>query len=559
MLLLLLIPGGVRAEPYALLSSPGGGPPSSICPAGHTCYYVSSSGGNDSNNGTSQTTPWQTTSKVESKLSTFTAGDEVLFKRGDTWTGDNSTNVSIVFGDTASHAIAGSPGNPIVFGAYGTGAQPLFDGAGYNPYGFAAVNPSNAVHDVTIDNFEFKHVFVAPIYFVSSGATQLGSGITFSNNTVHNTGPSCYTTNGACKSPKSSPPAWTSGTGYALNAVLQPTSSAGVICPDGSGAGNAKCYIYRQTNPSGCTSGTSVPTWNQTVASTTTGDGTCSWYNTGANDGQGHYANQINGEDDAGGAHAYHIIGNYVHDVDGWNCYEIHHDTGAFLVSGNTGGPGCEHGIFDVKGSGTVATPGMEINNIGIGGALEGYQTTTTFYTENAFNNGATVYWEQNIAYDVTFAFQSCPGDAAPSGNWASNNYYYNNTIYLPAGISGATGFNDNCGQTGSRGVSTIDIRNNIIDGGAGSSININKGYATATENYNNIGGAQGSAGFFFAALPQGAKDQSTANGNACNPSYVNASTHDFRLLSGSCDVGAGLGSLVSGNNNIGYYNGTGQ
>ncbi len=49
-----------------------------------TNYYVSSSG-NDANSGTSESSPWKTLNKVNS----FTPkpGDQILFKRGDEWTG----------------------------------------------------------------------------------------------------------------------------------------------------------------------------------------------------------------------------------------------------------------------------------------------------------------------------------------------------------------------------------------------------------------------------------------------------------------------------------------
>ncbi len=49
-----------------------------------TNYYVSSSG-NDANSGTSESSPWKTLNKVNS----FTPkpGDQILFKRGEEWTG----------------------------------------------------------------------------------------------------------------------------------------------------------------------------------------------------------------------------------------------------------------------------------------------------------------------------------------------------------------------------------------------------------------------------------------------------------------------------------------
>lgn len=91
-----------------------------ICRA--TDYYVSSTGSN-SNNGTSQTTPWQTLSKVESvcNAGTILPGDRILFKRGDSFTG------SIIIGSIwGKRAKSGTAANPITFSAYGTGAKPIF-------------------------------------------------------------------------------------------------------------------------------------------------------------------------------------------------------------------------------------------------------------------------------------------------------------------------------------------------------------------------------------------------------------------------------------------------
>jgi len=76
-----------------------------------TRFYVSNTG-NDSNNGTSELTPWLTCNMV-SFGHTFTAGDIVSFKRGDTWK-------EILYVTNS-----GSSGNPIVFNDYGTGNKPI--------------------------------------------------------------------------------------------------------------------------------------------------------------------------------------------------------------------------------------------------------------------------------------------------------------------------------------------------------------------------------------------------------------------------------------------------
>ena len=78
-----------------------------------TDYYVSNSG-NDSNPGMSETLPWRSLEKINSF--TPSPGNQVLFKRGDEWNGTLTVNAS------------GSSGNPIVYGAYGTGAKPVISG-----------------------------------------------------------------------------------------------------------------------------------------------------------------------------------------------------------------------------------------------------------------------------------------------------------------------------------------------------------------------------------------------------------------------------------------------
>jgi len=76
-------------------------------------YYVSQSGGADSNPGT-QALPWQTLAKVNG--STFSPGDTIYLKRGDTWT------------EPLVPPSSGSSGNYITFDAYGSGPAPKITG-----------------------------------------------------------------------------------------------------------------------------------------------------------------------------------------------------------------------------------------------------------------------------------------------------------------------------------------------------------------------------------------------------------------------------------------------
>jgi len=80
-----------------------------------TTYYVDATNGDDGAAGTSEGTAWKTITKVNAAA--LVAGDSVLFKRGETWTG---TRLLLTW--------SGALGNPITFGAYGSGAKPIIDG-----------------------------------------------------------------------------------------------------------------------------------------------------------------------------------------------------------------------------------------------------------------------------------------------------------------------------------------------------------------------------------------------------------------------------------------------
>lgn len=80
-----------------------------------TTYYVSSSDGDDGDSGLTQELAKATLSWVNSV--TFTAGDSILFKRGDTFRGSLYQDED---GSSASY---------IVYGAYGTGARPKILGS----------------------------------------------------------------------------------------------------------------------------------------------------------------------------------------------------------------------------------------------------------------------------------------------------------------------------------------------------------------------------------------------------------------------------------------------
>jgi len=79
-------------------------------PAWAASYYVKN-GGSDAADGLSDGNAWETIAKVNG--SSFSAGDSILFKKGCTWR------------EQLTVPSSGSAGNPITFGAYGTGGNPI--------------------------------------------------------------------------------------------------------------------------------------------------------------------------------------------------------------------------------------------------------------------------------------------------------------------------------------------------------------------------------------------------------------------------------------------------
>lgn len=112
-----------------------------------TIYYVSSSDGNDGDDGLTTATAWATCAHVN--LQSFSPGDAILFKKGDTWVEDPLRPPS-----------SGSAGNPITFGAYGSGAKPIFD----------------ANNSTTFDDFVFGIIWISGKHHITVQDIELFDG-----------------------------------------------------------------------------------------------------------------------------------------------------------------------------------------------------------------------------------------------------------------------------------------------------------------------------------------------------------------------------------------------
>ena len=122
-------------------------------------FYIDYSGGSNSNNGTSKSTPWKTHPYMQTSSSctgsgsapayTHAAGDQFIFKGGDTWPAA-CFQMHITAG--------GTPGAPDYYGVdkswYSGGScpRPIFDAAQTVPSGGHFIL-SSSVGYITIDNF----------------------------------------------------------------------------------------------------------------------------------------------------------------------------------------------------------------------------------------------------------------------------------------------------------------------------------------------------------------------------------------------------------------------
>ncbi len=130
-----------------------------------TTYYVKN-GGSDAADGLSDANAWQTINKVNT--SSFNAGDNIYFNKGDTWR------------EQLTVPSSGSAGSPITFGAYGSGVNPTIDGENVRTRTILV----DGKNYITIQNLECKGSATSgqgSIYVNNSGYVIL-DGLTVDNN-----------------------------------------------------------------------------------------------------------------------------------------------------------------------------------------------------------------------------------------------------------------------------------------------------------------------------------------------------------------------------------------
>ncbi|MBO0882785.1 MAG: right-handed parallel beta-helix repeat-containing protein, partial [Mycobacterium sp.] len=143
-------------------------------PAAHAAgitYYVSAAG-DDANSGTSTSAPWRSLSKINNTV--FGPGDQILLRSGDVWSGGITMRS------------AGSDGNPITIGAYGSGNKPLINGGGTVQGAVQIIDVSNIVVDgLALTNYTGASVYDDP-ECNCDGIKILGFGAATDNLTIRN-------------------------------------------------------------------------------------------------------------------------------------------------------------------------------------------------------------------------------------------------------------------------------------------------------------------------------------------------------------------------------------
>lgn len=132
-----------------------------------TTYYVSNSAGSDSNDGLSEGGAWKSFANFIGK--TLSPGDQILLKRGDTWTAAELNLTG-----------KGTETSPITLSAYGSGPHPVITGQNLTDAACIVLeNPSNFV----VENMDCRDAKVG-LYLRYTGGNSDGSGPGFNNENV---------------------------------------------------------------------------------------------------------------------------------------------------------------------------------------------------------------------------------------------------------------------------------------------------------------------------------------------------------------------------------------
>lgn len=178
------------------------------------------------------------------------------------------------------------------------------------------------------------------------------------------------------------------------------------------------------------------------------------------------YANQLDFQDFSQGADGVHFLDNTVKWCGGHNCLEVHFDTGAVQVQGNTVGPGCVHACLDVKGTGNSSNHAVVANNTascGLSSSLCGQSTASAaYYTENTLNtNGQYTDYNNNSASDSPVGYQACAGACTAGSNCPMHLTFTGNASTVSSSSISLYLKNGGCGSGSTSTASETQTSNN--------------------------------------------------------------------------------------------------
>jgi len=157
---------------------------------GAVSYYLSNDGA-DSNNGTSELTPWENISYLNTKLGdgTINIGDDIFFRCGDVWA--EELDVGIDAG--LDLRLGGTGGNHMVIGSYGSGNKPVINNTdvdGGTTQGTSAYSMTcdNSIGYIDIDNINFTGNAGNEYALVFFAQTADYNNITFTDCDFYNSG-----------------------------------------------------------------------------------------------------------------------------------------------------------------------------------------------------------------------------------------------------------------------------------------------------------------------------------------------------------------------------------
>lgn len=504
-------------------------------------YYVDATAGSNSNDGLSTGAAWQTLVKVNA--TTFSPGDFILFKRGETFAGNIVVSQS------------GTSGNPITFGAYGTGARPIINASGNN-HGFD-IRTSKSY--ITVESLEVRNATVNQ--FLLFGNSTTISNISITDAVAYGGSGAGFTLQGA---------------GTFTNITISTSTATGY-----SGASAAGVRLLSGTTFTTITLNNVTATSSTGVQGFSTGSGTYSDISILNSTFSSHTGSGINFG--SGGTVSDILIRNTTSNSNGVDGIFFAGNKSDIVIENATANSNTGSGVtFEANPIDNVTVTDSEFNNNVVNGISftgSGAGTDATISGTEASgndNDGFNIHnsWSTLIFDDVVAESNGVDGSGADgdgvsfhetssgiirnsifrnnkkSGvtnvNTASTTIYNNLFSHDTSGTSALARFYDSGTNTlynnvfynsslagtglSAEQTATVVAKNNIIYGFDVGAQKLNT--ASFTEDYNLIYGAGSNN---WSGISQG------ANSISLDPKFTNAASLDFTLLASSPAINAGV------------------